>query len=90
MRVDAQNAVEALAHVGADFGQLAGQRAAVGVAQAEHVGAGFLGGFERAQREIAIVLVAVEEVLGVVDHFLAVRLQVLHGVARSVRDSLLR
>ena len=58
----------------------AGERAAVGVAEAEHVGAGVLGGFERPQGVIGVGVVAVEEVLGVVDHFLAVLLQVPHGV----------
>ena len=47
MRVDAEHAVEALAHLGADLRQPAGQRAAIGVAEAEHVGAGVLRGFER-------------------------------------------
>ena len=40
MRVDADDAVEALAHVGDDLDQAAGERAAVGIAEAEHVGAG--------------------------------------------------
>ena len=73
MGVDADHAVEALAHLGDDLRQPPGERAAVGVAQAEHVGAGLLRGFERAQRVIRVGGVAVEEVLGVVDHFLAVR-----------------
>ena len=76
MGVDAEDAVEALAHLGADFRQAAGERAAVGVAQAQHIGAGLLGGFERAQGEIAVGVVAVEEMLGVVDHFLAVVLEI--------------
>ena len=80
MRVDPQNAVEVLAHVGADFREPAGEHPAVGIAQAQNVGAGFLRGFERAQGEIAIGAIAVEEMLGVVDHFLAVVLEVLHGV----------
>ena len=56
------------------------QGAAVGVAQAEHIGAGLLRGFERPQGEIGIGGVAVEEVLGVVDDFLAVILQVRDGL----------
>ena len=40
---------------------------------------GFLRGFERAQREVGIGVVAVEEMLGVVDHFAAVVFQILHG-----------
>ena len=57
----------------------AGQGAAVGVAEAEDIGAGAFGGFERAQGEVGIMDVAVEEMLGVVDDFLAVVDQVLHG-----------
>ena len=52
--VDAQDAVEALAHFGEDLDQAAGERAAVGIAEAEHVGAGVLRGFERAQGESGI------------------------------------
>ena len=55
------------------------QRAAVGIAEAEHVGAGVLRGFEGAQREIAVMDVAVEEVLGVVDDFFAVVFQIADG-----------
>ena len=51
-------------------------RAAVGVAQHQNIGAGVLRGFERPQREIAIARIAVEEMLGVVDHFFAVRLEI--------------
>ena len=39
----------------------------------------FVGGFESAQGEIGVGGVAVEEMLGVVDHFLAVVLEVAHG-----------
>ena len=75
MRVNAEDAIEALANVGDDLGETARDGAAVGVAQAEHIGARLLRGFERPQREIGIGVVAVEEMLGVVDHFLAVILQ---------------
>ena len=54
-------------------------RAAVGVAEAEDIGAGLLGGFERAQGVIGVGDVAVEEMLGVVDDFLAVILEVADG-----------
>ena len=57
----------------------AGERAAVGIAEAEDIGAGLLGGFQRAQGVIGVGDVAVEEMLGVVDHFLAVVLEVAHG-----------
>ena len=40
---------------------------------------GVFGGFESAQREVAVVDVAVEEVFGVVDHFFAVVLQIADG-----------
>ena len=59
---------------------LLGQAAAVGVAEHEHVRAGVPRGGERRQRVVGIVLVAVEEMLGVVDHLAAVRLEVAHGV----------
>jgi hypothetical protein len=76
VRVDADDAIEALAHFGDDLRQPPGERAAVGVAQAQHVGAGLVRGFQRAQRVIRVGDVAVEEMLGVVDHFLAVVLEV--------------
>ncbi len=60
---------------------LVGETAAVGVAQAQAVGAGFGRGGQRLQRVVRIVLVAVEEVLGVEHHFLAVLLEVAHRVA---------
>ena len=73
--VDADDAIEAAPHLADDLDQAAGQRAAVGIAQAEHVGAGVAGGFQRPQGVGRIGRVAVEEVLGVVDHFLAVILE---------------
>ena len=56
-----------------------GDRAAVGIAEAEDVGAGLMGGFQGAQGVIGVGDVAVEEMLGVVDHFLAVILDVADG-----------
>ena len=52
VRVDADHAVEALAHLRADLHQPPRDRAAVGIAQAEHVRAGLLRGFERPQGDI--------------------------------------
>ena len=78
VRVDAQHAVEAPPHLGHDLDQPGRDGSAVGVAQAEHVGARRVGGLQRAQGEGGIGVVAVEEVLGVVDHFAPVVLEELH------------
>ena len=56
-----------------------GDGAAVGIAEAEDVGAGLMGGLQGAQGVIGIGGVAIEEVLGVVDDFLAVILDVADG-----------
>ena len=90
MRVDADDAVEALANFRNHFDDAMRQIAAVGVAQAQHVGAGLLRGFERAHGEIGIGVVAVEEMLGVVDHFAAVVLEILYGFADQQQILLLR
>ena len=79
MGVDADDAVETRANIGDDLGEEIGQRAAVGIAEAEHIGAGVFRGFERAQGEIAVVDVAVEEMLGIVDDFLAVVFEIADG-----------
>ena len=50
--MDADDAVEALADFRDDFHDAMRQVAAVGVAQAQHIGARLFGGFQRAQREI--------------------------------------
>ena len=86
MRVDADDAVEPLAALRRRSPRSPPvMRAAVGVAQAKHVGARVLRGFQRAQREVRIRLVAVEEVLGVVDDFLAVLLQVSDGLGDDLQ-----
>ncbi len=72
VRMDADHAVEPLAHLRDHLNNTVRQVAAVGVAQAEHVGAGLLGGFERTHGELGVGVVAVEKMLGVVDHFAAV------------------
>ena len=76
MGVDADDAVESPSNIFDDLGKEGCERASIGIAEAEDVGAGVFGGFESAESEVAIVDVAVEEVLGVVDHFFAVVLQV--------------
>ena len=77
--MDPQHAVETLADLGDDLGQPSGQGAAVGIAEAEDVGAGGLGRFEGPQGEGRVGAVAVEEVLGVVDDLLAVVLDIADG-----------
>ena len=52
-----------------------GQRGAVGVAQGHVLGAGLDGGAQAAQRVVGVVGPGVEEVLGVVDHALALAAQ---------------
>ena len=59
--------VEARPHVADDRDELVGQRPAVRVAQDERPRAGLARGPQRRQRVVAVGLVAVEEVLGVVD-----------------------
>src|SRR5262249_37330706 len=73
-------AVEAAADFGDDLHQTPGDGAAVGVAQAQDAGAGFVSGFQGAQRVVRIGGVAIEEVLGVVDDFLAVFAEIGYGV----------
>ena len=90
MHVDAEDAIEPAAHIRHDLRQAPGQRAAVGIAQAKHIRAGILRGFKRAQRKIRIGLIAVEEVLGIVDHFLAVVFQVSSLSRGSAPGFLLR
>ncbi len=58
-------------HRGHGAGDGRRQRGAVGVAQAEDLGAGLLGGAQGGERVTRVVGVGVEEVLGVVDHVLA-------------------
>ena len=71
-------------------GKEIGERAAVGVAETEDVGAGVFGGFERAQSEVAVVNVAIEEMLGVVDHFFAVVFEIAHGLGNDGQVLVLR
>ena len=80
VRVNTEHAVETLAYFGRDLLQPSGDGPAVGVAQAQHVRAGLLGGFECPQGEIRLVRVTVEKMLGVVDHFSAVIFQIRHCI----------
>ena len=57
-----------------------GQRGAVGVAQRDVLGARLDGRAQAAQRVVAVARPGVEEVLGVVDHPLALAAQERHGV----------
>ena len=82
LRVDAELLIGA--EVGRDLGHdpldLVGQRATVGVAQHEDLGALDGRRLEHPERELGVGLVAVEEVLGVEEHPLAGRPQEPHGV----------
>src|ERR1017187_6106712 len=78
--VDADDAVETRADFGDDFGEARGDGAAVGVAEAEDIGAGSMGGLQGAEGVIGIGDVAVEEVLGIVNELLAVVLDVADGL----------
>ena len=81
VRVDAEPRLQVRAGVSRQLGDLGRQRPAVGVAERDDVGAGAFGRLPGCERVLAVVLAAVEGVLGVVDHELAVLLQEAHGVA---------
>jgi hypothetical protein len=70
--VDAdRDARQRLAHIRHRTGDLAGQRGPVGVAQHDALGAGRGGRAQALDRVVAVLAQAVEEVLGVEDHALA-------------------
>ena len=71
---------QARAHLGEYGLDVAGQAAAVGVAQHDEVGTALGGGRDGLKRVVAVVPEAVEEVLRVVDHFAAVLPQAGHRV----------
>ena len=77
--VDADDAIETAADFGDHFDQARGDGAAVGIAEAEDIGAGFMGGLQGAEGVIGVGDVAVEEMLGVVDDLLAVVLDIADG-----------
>src|SRR5579884_1774090 len=77
--VDPDHAVQAPTHFSKNLHQARGDRPSVGVAQNDRIRAGGLRRFDGAQSKGGIRDVAVEEMLGVVDHFFAVLLQIRHG-----------
>src|SRR5579864_699657 len=79
VRVDTEYAVEAFPDFRYDLHDAMGEIAAVSVAQAQNVRAGFLSCLQRSHRKIRIGVVAVEEMLGVVHYFPAMVLQILNG-----------
>ena len=88
VRVDAELGRDRLLHRRDDLADRAGQAAAVGVAQADPVGARVGGGLDRRQRVGPVGAEAVEEVLGVVDDLLALLLQQARRCRRSSPGSL--
>ena len=75
------DAAETLFHDAHNLGNAMRQRAAVGVAQAQNIRAVLLRRFKCPQCEIGIRGVAIKEVLGIVNDFFAVLLQVRDGLA---------
>jgi hypothetical protein len=71
VRVDPDRHVECLHHRLRRLGDLEWQARAVGVAECDVLGSGVRGGLQALERVAGVVAVAVEEVLGVVDHPLA-------------------
>ena len=59
--VNAQHAIKTGAHFSHNFRQPHRHRAAVGIAQAKHVGARVLGGFQRLQRIRGVGVIAIEK-----------------------------
>ncbi len=74
--VDADGHVEVFANEFGDFGDFVRESAAVGIAKDDDVGPAFLRSFERLQRVFLVVLVPVEKVLGIVNDFLALILEI--------------
>ena len=79
--VDADPHLGGLDDVVHDVGHPARQHPAVGVAQGDHRGAGAVRRAQHLERVVAVEPVAVEEVLRVEEHLLALGPQVLDGVA---------
>ena len=87
--VDADAHAGRLDHVVHHVGDPVGQHAAVGVAQGGHLGAGLERGAQHLEGVVAVVAVAVEEVLGVQEHPLPLGAQVGDRVAHH-REVLLQ
>src|ERR1019366_7403320 len=77
--VDADDTIETAADFGDDLDEPRGDGATVGIAEAENISAGGMGGLQGAEGVIGVGDVAVEEMLGVVDEFLAVGLDIADG-----------
>ena len=75
VRMDADRDREQAADLADDVGDLRWESAAIGVAQHEHIGAAIDRRLQRFHGVGRVVLVAVEEMLGVIDNFLALRLK---------------
>ena len=79
--MDTDGAAKPLPHRGHDFGEQLRRRAAVRVAQAQHRGSGRFSGRERVECVARVGPVAIEEVLGVVDHLAPVAPEECHRLA---------
>jgi hypothetical protein len=75
--VNADYAGKPIPHQRDDFCNPMRQRAAIGVAEAENIRARLMCRLQGPQRKIGIGIVAIEEMLGIVDDFAAVLLQIL-------------
>ncbi len=83
----AADSTDRVAHAGLDF---VGQPPAVGVAQADQVGARIVHRLETGKREVAVEGDAVEEMLGVEDHLVEMLFQIRDGVVEDLQVFCLR
>ena len=79
--VDADGRAELALGKGGDARDFRRQASAVGVAQADDIGSGLLGGLPRRQRVLGLILEAVEAVLSIVNHGFPVVLEEADRVA---------
>ena len=87
MCVDAQWCLHVLRSAQKALPNVGGQRATVSVAQHNHIGARFFRGLQRGQRMFGIGLKPIEEMLGVVNHFLPARFQKGHRLTHPMFSS---
>jgi len=80
MGVNTERGLDVLLNLLDDFGQLEGHGAAIGVAEDDTVGLGGFGSLEGLDGVLGIGLVAVEEMLGVVEDFLGMLFQIFQRV----------